>query len=178
MKNAVRKKLQHVGLGVAATAAVLTATGCGYVSPQATADEYAPSDGIQTDIGDIKVRNLLVVAEDANSEGRVLGTLVNTSDTPETVTLTTADASTQIKVPANDSLQLEKAQPVTLAKAGAQPGRMTNATIKADGQSAEVGLPVLDHTFPRYASFVPGGAPSTPANPSNTPHEKSEEGGH
>ena len=40
----------------------------------------------------------------------------------------------------------------------------------------------LDHTFERYAEFVPGGAPTTPANPSNTPvpHGEmvGEEGGH
>ena len=52
-------------------------------------------------------------------------------------------------------------------------------TITVDGETLEHELPVLDHTFQRYAEYIPGGAPSTPANPSNTPApEDEEEGGH
>ena len=35
--------------------------------------------------------------------------------------------------------------------------------------SVRSSVPVMDHTYERYAEFIPGGAPTTPANPSNTP---------
>lgn len=66
-----------------------------------------------------------------------------------------------------------------MVPAGAEPGLMVPVTITVDGETLEHELPVLDHTFPRYAEYIPGGAPSTPANPSNTPApEDEEEGGH
>lgn len=178
MKNAARKKLQHFGLGAAAAAALLTATGCGYVSPQATADEYAPSDGIQTDLGDVKVRNFMILAEDADSEGRVIGTVLNDSDEPATLSIDADGVTADIEVPANDVVVLEKSEPVTLDRAGAEPGLMVETEFEAEGQTATIPVPVLDHTYPRYASLMPGGAPSTPSNPSNTPKAESEEGGH
>ncbi|MCT1803442.1 hypothetical protein CKW39_09230 [Kocuria sp. WRN011] len=178
MKNAARKKLQHFGLGAAAAAALLTATGCGYVSPQATADEYAPSDGIQSDLGDVKVRNFMILAEDADSEGRIIGTVVNDGSEPATLSIDANGATAEVEVPANDSVVLEKSEPVTIDQAGAEPGLMVETELEADGQSSTNSVPVLDHTYPRYASLIPGGAPSTPANPSNTPKAESEEGGH
>lgn len=178
MNNAARKKLQHVGLGAAAAAALLTATGCGYVSPQATADDYAPSDGIQADLGDVKLRNFMIIAEDENSEGRLIGTVRNTGSEDATLSVDADGATAEVEVPANDSVVLEKSEPVTLDEAGAMPGLMVTTQIEADGQSTEQSVPVLDHTYPRYASLVPGGEPSTPSNPSNTPQAESEEGGH
>ncbi|MBD2763497.1 hypothetical protein IEE91_13330 [Kocuria sp. cx-455] len=178
MKNAARKKLQHFGLGAAAAAALLTATGCGYVSPQATADEYAPSDGIQADLGDVKVRNFMILAEDANSEGRVIGSVINEGSEPATLSIDADGATAEVQVPANDAVMLEKSDPVTIDRAGAEPGLMVETELEADGQSSTQSVPVLDHTYPRYASLMPGGAPSTPGNPSNTPKAESEEGGH
>ena len=178
MKNAARKKLQHFGLGAAAAAALLTATGCGYVSPQATADEYAPSDGIQADLGDVKVRNLMILATDADSEGRVIGSVVNEGSELATLSIDADGATAEVEVPANDTVMLETSEPVMVDRAGAGPGLMVETELEADGQSSTQSVPVLDHTYPRYASFVPGGAPTTPANPSNTPKSAEQEPGH
>ena len=178
MKNAARKKLQRIGWGAAVAAGLLTATGCGYVSPQATAEEYAPADGIEQTLGDVKVRNLLIVAESEDSEGRVLGTVINDGDQDATLTLDAEGSTARIPVAAHESVVLEKSKPVILDRAGAIPGLLVSTKLQADGQAASASVPVLDHTYPRYASFVPGGAPTTPANPSNTYHPADEEGGH
>lgn len=178
MKNAARKKLQRIGWGAAVAAGLLTATGCGYISPQATADEYAPADGIEQTLGDVKVRNLLIVAESENSKGRVLGTVINDGNQDTTLTLDAGGSTARIPVAAHQSVTLEKSKPVILDKAGAMPGLMVSTKLQADGQTSEASVPVLDHTYPRYASFVPGGAPTTPANPSNTPKPAEETPGH
>ena len=124
MKNAAHKKLQHLGMGAAALAVLTGVSGCAYISPQATMDSYAPTDGIQMDLGDVQLRNILVVAEDENSEGRVLGTLINTGDQTETVTMDANGARASVEVPANQEVVLEKSRPVLLDRAGANPGLM------------------------------------------------------
>ena len=182
MKKAAHKKLQQLGLGAAALAVLTGVSGCAYISPQATKDSFAPADGVQMDLGDVKLRNVLVVAEDAASEGRVLGTVINNGDKAQTVTLDADGAKATVEVPANQEVVLEKSKPVLLDRAGAEPGLMVDTTFTADGNDSTVSVPVLDHTYPRYASFVPGGAPTTPANPSNTKapegHAEHAEGGH
>ena len=179
MKNAAHKKLQQLGLGAAALAVLTGVSGCAYISPQATTDTFAPADGVQLDLGDVQLRNVLVVAEDADSEGRVLGTVINNGDKAQTLTLDADGSKATIDVPANNEVVLEKSKPVLLDHAGAKPGLMVDTTFTADGKDGTVSVPVLDHTYPRYASFVPGGAPTTPANPSNTRAPESHgEGGH
>ncbi|RKQ33621.1 hypothetical protein [Kocuria tytonis] len=183
MKNAAHKKLQHLGAGVAALAVLTSVSGCSYISPQATMDSFAPADGVQMNLGDIQLRNVLVVAEGADSEGRVLGTVINNGDSARTVTLDAKGSSAKIEVPANKEVVLEKSKPVMLDRAGADPGLMVDTKFATGDQDDTVSVPVLDHTYSRYASFVPGGAPTTPANPSNTaaPEKHGEgqaEGGH
>ncbi|MBK4121359.1 hypothetical protein JHD97_10170 [Kocuria rhizophila] len=179
VKNAAHKKLQHLGMGAAAFAVLTSVSGCVYISPQATTVSFAPADGVQMDLGDLQLRNVLVVAENADSEGRVLGTVINNGDSTQTVTLDAKGSSAKVEVPANKEVVLEKSKPVLLEKAGANPGLMVDTTFSGDGQNQTVSVPVLDHTYPRYASFVPGGAPTTPANPSNTKApEGKHEGGH
>lgn len=178
MKNAAHKKLQHLGLGAAALAVLTSVSGCAYISPQATTDSFAPADGIQMDLGDLKLRNVLVVAKDANSEGRVLGTVINNDDAAQTLTMDASGSTVKIDVPANKEVVLEKSEPVMLERAGANPGLMVDTTFRAGNDDETVSVPVLDYTYPRYASFMPGGVPSTPANPSNTPNAEKAEGGH
>ncbi|MDO4919258.1 hypothetical protein [Kocuria sp.] len=176
MKNAAHKKLQHLGTGVAALAVLTTVSGCAYISPQATLDSFAPADGVQMDLGDMQLRNILVVGESADSEGRVLGTVINNGNDEQSLTLDAGGATATIQVPANGEVILEKSKPVILDRAGANPGLMVTTKFTGDGKDNTVSVPVLDHTYARYASFVPGGAPTTPANPSNTPKAEEHEG--
>lgn len=180
MTTAARQRLRTIGLGAAFAAAALTATGCAVTSPQATAMEYSPGDGIVEQVGPVSLNNILIVAESADDPGRLLGTLVNESGDDVTVEVAVEGAQPlSIDVPAGGEVVLEDdANEELVEPAGAGPGLMVPVTFTADGQTHEDELQVLDHTFPRYAPFIPGGAPSTPANPSNTPAPEGEEGGH
>lgn len=170
MKTAARLKLKRAGLSAAAVAALLTATGCSAINPVATADVgYAPADGIVVQMGEIDLTNMLIVATGAEEEGRLLGSIENGFAEDVTVRVDTGVATAQIEVAAGETVLLEEAEPVILDPAGEAPGLMIDTEFSAAGLSVEDSVPVLDHTFPRYAEFVPGGAPDTPANPSNTP---------
>lgn len=180
MTTAARTRLRNAGLGAAFAAAALTATGCAVTSPQATAFEYSPGDGIVEAVGPVSLNNVLIVAESADDPGRLLGTLVNGSGDDVTVEVAVEGADpVSIDIPAGGEVALEDdANEQLVEPAGAGPGLTTPVTFTAAGETHEDQLPVLDHTFPRYAEFIPGGAPSTPANPSNTPAPEGEEGGH
>ncbi len=63
---------------VAATvAAGLLLGGCSFTSRDVTLEPYAPSDGLQVDLGEVLVRNVLVVSEGDGAPGVVSGALVN-----------------------------------------------------------------------------------------------------
>lgn len=179
MNIAARKKARMAGLCAAVVAASLSVTGCSYINPQATTMEYSPGDGIVDEMEDVSLNNILIVAESADDPGRVLGTVVNKTDDDVTLTLETEEASAEIEVPANSETRLEDDENETLLEpAGAEPGLMVEATFSTDTDSLTESVPVLDHTFPRYADYIPGGAPETPANPSNTPAPEGEDSGH
>lgn len=187
MTTAARKRLRTIGLGAAFAAAALTSAGCAALTnDQDTASHYSPADGIVEQVGDLSVNNLLIVAESADSDGRLLGTLVNESDEDMTVEIEVEGAEPiTVDVPPTDGVRdgevrfEDDENEQLVVPAGAEPGLLVPVTITADGETLEHELPVLDHTFPRYAEYIPGGAPSTPANPSNTPApEGEEEGGH
>lgn len=177
MKIAAPKLLQRAGLSAAAAAALLSTAGCAYINPPATTMVYSPADGIVEQVGDVKLTNVLIVATSAESEGRVLGMLVNESDEEVTLTMDVDGATAEVRIPADASLELEEADPVLVEPAGAMPGLMVETEFSTGEDSLVEQVPVLDHTFERYAEFVPGGAPSTPANPSNTPVPHDEAGG-
>ncbi|WP_144794447.1 hypothetical protein [Kocuria palustris] len=180
MTTAARKRLRTIGLGAAFAAAALTSTGCAVTSPQATTDDYSPADGIVGQVGEVSVNNLLIAAESGDSEGRLLGTLVNESGDDASVEIAVEGASpVTVDVPAGGEVRFEDdANEELVDPAGADPGLLVPATLTVGGETLEHELPVLDHTYPRYAEYIPGGAPSTPANPSNTPAPEGEEGGH
>ena len=68
---------------------------------------------------------------------------------------------------------------LVLNSPGGSPAQSELIATRIRQLAAKHELPVLDHAFPRYAEYIPGGAPSTPANPSNTKApEGHSEGGH
>jgi hypothetical protein len=179
VKIAARQKLRRAGLSAAAAAALLTTAGCAYINPPATTMVYSAADGIVEQVGDVKLANVLIVATGADEEGRVLGTLVNDGDEDVTLSMDVDGATAEVQIPAGGSVNLEQGEPVILERAGADPGFKVETEFTAGGESRTDRVAVLDHTFPRYAEFIPGGAPDTPANPSNTPKPHDEaEGGH
>lgn len=179
MNIAARKKAKMAGLCAAVVAATLSVTGCSYINPQATTMEYSPGDGIVEEMDQVSLNNILIVAESENDPGRLLGTMVNKTDQDITVTVTTDQASAEVQVPANGETRLEDSENEALLEpAGAEPGLMVETTFDTGESELTKSLPVLDHTFPRYAEFIPGGAPETPANPSNTPGEAEHGSGH
>ena len=169
MKIAPMNRVQRAFVAGAGVFALLATAGCGAVNEQATTRHYSASDGIVTSVGPVNVRNMLIVAEDADGAGRVLGTVVNTSDSPVQLSLTAASANTSVTIPADGQIKFEdEKHSTTLDPAGGDPGALVPVTLKVNSTSSEVNVPVLDGSLPEYSQYLQTPAPSKSAAPSGS----------
>ena len=147
-------------LAAAALAGVLTLSGCQAMSPIQTDVPYQPGDGVAVDLGDVQIRDLLVISSAKGSVGMLSGTVLNKSTEPVTVTFTAgADGgSAQAQIPAGEHTRLsgvEGATSVSLPAISAAPGAIIKVTISTPaGGAPEVSVPVL---LPEgyYATITP-----------------------
>jgi hypothetical protein len=140
----------------------LALTGCTFITPIATQDPYDPSDGVGADIGDLALRNILLVANDT-SEATLVLTAVNNSDDDIQVNIQYGDAGSRV----TESITLDGGQ--TRTRIGDDPGTTVvvadeTLTIGAlfpvyveygDVSGEVILVPVLDGTLPEYELYVP-----------------------
>lgn len=141
------------------------ASGCAFVTPVATERSYNASDGIVISVGDVKLDNIALVADDQGEGGRLIGQVSTTSDTARDVTLTiegqdplhwTVDAHTPIDLEQTDTV---------LADLGAQPGATLTATATAAGQSeSDKTIPIIGGDLAEYSTLVPSAPASASAS--------------
>ncbi|MFJ5957668.1 hypothetical protein ACIQC5_17140 [Paenarthrobacter sp. NPDC092416] len=164
--------VQRGKLAIAAAAigvGLLSVTGCGFVNAQQTSHQYSASDGIKADLGQLQLRNILIVASGENQPGRVIGAVFNKSSSDATLTISGSNgAQTEIPVKANSETYLnDDADAAVLSSAGTIPGGLTPVTIRSGSDSAKINVPVVDGTLPEYAKYLPS-TPSSTATPSPT----------
>ncbi|WP_217181975.1 hypothetical protein [Streptomyces sp. AC495_CC817] len=146
---------------------VLGATGCTFISPQATKIEYSPSDGVNvsdTD-GPLEVRNAFVVANEDGSVGNFVAAIVNPTDDSATLTITVAGIDPlTITVKGNDSVSLGADEaPLRIDDLDHKPGSTVEIHFQSgDGSGTKTQVPVLDGTLPYYADLVPTEMRNTP----------------
>lgn len=160
---------------------LLSVTGCGYINAQQTTEQYSASDGTATELGPLKLRNMMIIADGEDKAGRVIGAVYNSSANDVKLTINGAGGSqTQVPVKKNSYVLLnESSDPAILSTAGGKPGSLVEVTIREDGtnKDAKFKVPVLDSTIVDYKSFLPTAEPTTSesasgtASPSETPSE-------
>jgi hypothetical protein len=153
---------------------LLSVTGCGYINPQQTSEQYAASDGTQTNLGPLKLRNILILSSGEDKPGRVIGAVYNSSSKDVVLTISgAAGAQAQVPVKQNSYALLNESAPeVVLSTTGAQPGSVVEVTIRENdtNQNAKFKVPVLDGTIADYNDYLPTPEPtsSSTATPSET----------
>jgi hypothetical protein len=153
---------------------LLSVTGCGYINPQQTSEQYSASDGTRTDLGPLQLRNILIVSDGENKPGRVVGAVYNSSSKDVVLTISGAAGSqAQVPVKQNSYTLLNGSTPAAiLSSTGGKPGSVVEVTIFEDGtsQKAKFKVPVMDATIADYKQFVPTPEPtsSSTATPSPT----------
>lgn len=81
-------KARLVSAVVLAATVALSTAGCGFITPQATNYEYAPSDGVNVTAGPIAVRNALFVTNDDATTFNLSMTTVNEDSSAKNLTVT------------------------------------------------------------------------------------------
>jgi len=71
---------------VLAAGILIGTSGCGFLAPQATLIQYDPSDGVSGEVGDIALRNAMLLSTDG-STANLLVTAINGGDTAQSLTV-------------------------------------------------------------------------------------------
>jgi hypothetical protein len=156
----VRTTIRSTVFGLAV--ATLTLTGCTFITPIATQDPYDPSDGVGADLGELALRNILLIANDDN-EATLVMTVVNNAPDDVVLNLQYGDANARV----TESVPLDGGEIRT--RVGDDPG----TTVVISDETLTVGalfpiyaeygdvpgqvilVPVLDGTLPEYELYVP-----------------------
>ena len=144
----------------------LGASGCSMLTYQATTEHYTASDGVSVDVGDLDLRNVLVVSEDGE-DGALVMTVVNNGD--EDVELGVqfgagggdvqtidVDAGATVAFGVDDSESIDVLDPLLLEGIDTQPGSLLTMYFQyGDAEGIEKQVPVLDGRLAEYADLAP-----------------------
>jgi len=150
-----------LALGIA-----LGASGCSMVTYQATTEHYDASDGVSVDVGDLDLRNVLVVSDDG-VDGTLVMTVVNNGT--EDVSLDVqfgeggseaqtieVEAGSEIAFGVDDVEGTDEVEPIVLEGIDTIPGAFLPMFFEYSGaEGVEKLVPVLDGRLPEYENLVP-----------------------
>ena len=142
---------------LALAASALTLAGCSATNPVTTSKPYAASDGVDESLGALSFGNLLVLSAATGDPGTVLGSVTNAAARETSVTIGVAGDTTTLAVPAGATVLLGPEHTVVpLGAVDAPPGALVVLDLASDADgSTSLQVPVLDGTFPQYATLVP-----------------------
>ena len=150
---------------VLASAAALTLTGCGLMTPITTQGPYAASDGVRVEVtDDVWAENLLLLTADAEQPALLIGLVANHSKTDGAeYSLSTADG-TELH---SGSLEAEAVvnlndEPVEVTGVDTVPGSTAVINVAAGGEVSSVPVPVLDGTLEQYREFLEAAGQDVP----------------
>lgn len=147
---------------VAALAAVFTIfalAGCSLSREVASLDPYAPSDGVQIDLPEIKARNVLFVS-DGEGNAVLIGSFINATQETLTAQLETMDADGKVVI---TEMTIDAASKFDLGYNGTEgkeltlteiPGSMHPVYLRVTGDPAQMLVPILDGTLEEYRPFI------------------------
>lgn len=174
-------KTRAVASVALAAALTLGLSACNFFSPQNTLQDYDPSDGIGANVGDLNVRNALLVTEDGERATLVMS-VINTTGSNSSLeveyesTAATAvggRASFDIAVPAQSVISTSTAgesdsTQIVLEDIDAPAGSLFTVFLQTgSSEGVELQLPVLDDTLAEYDGLLP--SPSPTPTPTPTP---------
>jgi hypothetical protein len=141
-------------------------TGCGYTTPVGTVPEYNPSDGINADIGELALRNVLVVSDDG-VDGNLVMVAINNGATDIDATLQYETDGTkhevEIAIAAKSSVEFGfgDAGQLLLEDIGVKPGGLLDLYVQYGDEPGELlEVPVIDETLAEYEGLKPTPKPT------------------
>ncbi|TFC39718.1 MULTISPECIES: hypothetical protein [Cryobacterium] len=149
---------------VVATGILLGTSGCNLLAPQSTTAKYDASDGVSGNVGDLAIRNAMLLSDDGNIANLVV-TVVNSGDSAHNLNVQYDDGTEkftqEVNVDANSSVTFgtPDAPTVTVA-ADVAPGSLFPVFFQYGNETGvEVLVPVLDGSLEEYSTLLPTSAP-------------------
>lgn len=136
-------------------------SGCTFSAVQANQKVYDPSDGIGENIGDVAVRNAILVTEDGETANLVVN-IVNDGVTNVSLAVSWETEGGRVErnvyLKAGGTLAFgEPTNQIILTGLDAQPGSLFPVYFQyGDIEGRDVSVPVLDGELEEYADYVPG----------------------
>jgi hypothetical protein len=157
----------RIAATVVLAAGILVGTsGCNLFAPQATLLHYDPSDGVSGSVGDIDVRNALLISDDGTSANFIV-TLINQGDSSRQINVQyesdSGKVTDQVTVEERSTVTLgaQDSPSVTLRDVDAQPGSLFPVFVQyGDETGAELLVPVLEGTLSEYSTLTPTPLPT------------------
>jgi len=166
----------RIAASVVLTAGILLGTSaCGLFAPQATMIQYDASDGVSGDVGEIHIRNGLLLSTDGELANLIVS-VVNTTDSEQNLLVqyesSTGTVSQDVPIEANTTVTFgtEGEESVVLENMDSQPGSLFPVFFQyGEETGVELLLPVLTGTQGEYSTLLPTPAPTETPEPSATP---------
>ncbi len=144
---------------------VIGGSGCAMLTYQATTEPYDASDGVSTDVGELELRNILVIS-DHGVAGNLVMTVVNNGTEDRELTVEYGDggeaepieiaAGSTVAFGVDDAESTDVLKPVLLPTIDTMPGALIPLYFQYEGaEGSEIQVPVLDGTLPEYRALVP-----------------------
>ena len=157
---------------LAASAALLAlvlvgTTGCTFITAQATTNHYDPSDGIGSTIGDLQVRNALLLTGDGTTASLLINFAndgkvgVDVKLQYENADKTKVDGSVYVNAGDVTSLGAADDKKFVLTGIDAPAGTLFPVFIQyGDVTGKQLWIPVLDNREAHYADLLPSESPT------------------
>lgn len=156
--------------------------GCSFTNGNQTLPrKYDPSDGVGTNVGDLDVRNALIVTDEDGKRGSLVVSVINQTDAQKQLSMqyesSAATASNgretvTVRVPKFSTVTFgyEKSQQVVLEDIDVTPGALFPVYFTSgDSDGTELRVPVLDSSLPEYSSLTPSPSPTPIPTPTAVP---------
>ncbi|KRB47631.1 hypothetical protein [Terrabacter sp. Root181] len=161
MTPARRPSTRRVSTVLAGVVLAVATTGCQVNSPVQTAVPYVPADGVPANVGQLAVRDLLLVG-DGNGTVVISGSAINLGEQDMTVQIAAQADPNATSAPTGSEVRLGPREQVNLSTKGLQltdvktkPGGLAPVTITSDtGGTTVVKVPVLTASG-YYATVTP-----------------------
>ena len=155
-------KVRIVAAAVLAVGVALGTAGCNLIQPQATRLAYDASDGVGLNVGDLSLRNLMIISDDGEN-GNLLLSVVNSTGVDEELHIGFVSGGEivdgHLEVPSNDKTATSwgsgKEDRIILGGMNTMPGGLLEVAFEANGESKTVLVPVLTSAQPEYEGLEP-----------------------
>ncbi|MFN4000631.1 hypothetical protein [Microcella sp.] len=145
-----------------ATALLVGTTGCTFGAVIATEKDYDPSDGVGAEVGELAIRNALLIGETGDELNLVM-TIASSADVDRRLTVQwEADGervTEAVVVAAGDRTRVggpDDETQIVIAGSGATIGGLVPVFFSYTGaEGVEVLVPVLDGALPEYELYIP-----------------------